>query len=172
LNLTTGTSSTPKCGKSGAPKKTWSARAIPVFCRRYALKSCDATRDWGHAKDYVRMQWMMLQQDTPQDFVIATGVQHSVRDFIEWTARELGMPLRWEGSGVDTVGYSGTQALVRIDPRYFRPTEVETLLGEPSKAKRELGWVPEITAQQMCSEMVAHDLADVKKHALLKTLGY
>ncbi|NBW25936.1 MAG: GDP-mannose 4,6-dehydratase, partial [Betaproteobacteria bacterium] len=136
------------------------------------MGNIDALRDWGHAKDYVRMQWMMLQQDKPQDFVIATGVQHSVRDFIEWTARELGMPLRWKGSGVDTVGYSGAQAVVRIDPRYFRPTEVETLLGDPSKAKRELGWVPEITAQQMCSEMVAHDLAAAKQHALLKKHGY
>ena len=145
---------------------------------REGLEDClymgniDALRDWGHAKDYVRMQWMMLQQDTPQDFVIATGVQHTVREFIEWTARELDMPLRWEGSGVDTVGYSGKQAVVRIDPRYFRPTEVETLLGDPSKAKRELGWVPEITAQQMCSEMVAHDLAAAKQHALLKKHGY
>jgi GDPmannose 4,6-dehydratase len=145
---------------------------------REGLEDClymgniDALRDWGHAKDYVRMQWMMLQQDKPQDFVIATGVQYSVRDFIEWTARELGMPLRWEGSGVDIVGYSGAQAVVRIDPRYFRPTEVETLLGDPSKAKRELGWVPEITAQQMCAEMVAHDLAAAKQHALLKKHGY
>ena len=145
---------------------------------REGLEDClymgniDALRDWGHAKDYVRMQWMMLQQDTPQDFVIATGVQYSVRDFIEWTARELGMPLRWEGSGVDTVGYNGAQAVVRIDPRYFRPTEVETLLGDPGKAKRELGWVPEITAQQMCAEMVAHDLAAAKQHALLKKHGY
>ena len=136
------------------------------------MGNIDALRDWGHAKDYVRMQWMMLQQDTPQDFVIATGVQYSVRDFIEWTAHELGMPLRWEGSGVDTVGYSGAQAVVRIDPRYFRPTEVETLLGDPGKAKRKLGWVPEITAQQMCAEMVAHDLAAAKQHALLKKHGY
>ena len=145
---------------------------------REGLEDClymgniDALRDWGHAKDYVRMQWMMLQQDTPQDFVIATGVQYSVRDFIEWTAHELGMPLRWEGSGVDTVGYRGAQAVVRIDQRYFRPTEVETLLGDPGKAKRELGWVPEITAQQMCGEMVAHDLAAAKQHALLKKHGY
>ena len=142
------------------------------------LESClymgniDALRDWGHAKDYVRMQWMMLQQDSPEDFVIATGVQYSVRQFIEWTAGELGMPLRWEGTGVDEVGYWNDQAIVKIDPRYFRPTEVETLLGDPSKAKQKLGWVPEITAQQMCAEMVAHDLAQAKQHALLKQHGY
>ena len=171
------------------------------------LESClymgniDALRDWGHAKDYVRMQWMMLQQDKPDDFVIATGVQYSVRQFIEWTASALGMQLRWEGTGVDEVGYwlnppradanrgsdfsppkstevDPTQAkptevpVVRIDPRYFRPTEVETLLGDPSKAKQKLGWVPEITAQDMCAEMVAHDLAQAKQHALLKQHGY
>ncbi|MGV8934010.1 MAG: GDP-mannose 4,6-dehydratase, partial [Gallionellaceae bacterium] len=116
--------------------------------------------------------WMMLQQDQPDDFVIATGVQYSVRQFIEWSASELGMPLRWEGAGVNEVGYWGERAVVKIDPRYFRPTEVETLLGDPSKAKQKLGWVPEITAQKMCSEMVAHDLALAKQHALLKSHGY
>jgi GDPmannose 4,6-dehydratase len=148
------------------------------------LESClymgniDALRDWGHAKDYVRMQWLMLQQDKPEDFVIATGVQYTVRQFIEWTANELCMPLRWEGSGVDEVAYAklpGTTtdiAVVRIDPRYFRPTEVETLLGDPSKAKQKLGWVPEITVREMCKEMVAVDLADAKKHALLRKHGY
>ncbi|MDP2769487.1 MAG: GDP-mannose 4,6-dehydratase [Giesbergeria sp.] len=154
------------------------------------LESClymgniDALRDWGHAKDYVRMQWMMLQQDHPEDFVIATGVQYTVRQFIEWTAKALGMQMRWEGTGVNEVGYWTPSALstrpsalssepvVRIDPRYFRPTEVETLLGDPSKAKQKLGWVPEITAQEMCQEMVAHDLAEAKKHALLKHHGY
>ena len=142
------------------------------------LESClymgniDALRDWGHAKDYVRMQWMMLQQDKPDDFVIATGKQYSVRQFIEWTATELGMLMRWEGKGVNEVGYSGGKAIVRIDPRYFRPTEVETLLGDPTKAKQKLGWVPEITAQEMCAEMVAHDLAQSKQHALLKQHGY
>ena len=164
------------------------------------LESClymgniDALRDWGHAKDYVRMQWMMLQQDSAEDFVIATGVQYSVRQFIEWTANALGMQLRWEGEGVNEVGYakvpviasekspviasearqsmSQEVAIVKIDPRYFRPTEVETLLGDPSKAKQKLGWVPEITAQEMCAEMVAHDLAQAKQHALLKKHGY
>jgi GDPmannose 4,6-dehydratase len=145
----------------------------------------DALRDWGHAKDYVRMQWMMLQQDTAEDFVIATGKQYSVRQFIEWTAKELGMQIRWEGEGVNEVGYSVIAseaqqstpsspevAVIRIDPRYFRPTEVETLLGDPVKAKQKLGWVPEITAQEMCAEMVAHDLAQAKQHALLKANGY
>ncbi|MBP6007906.1 MAG: GDP-mannose 4,6-dehydratase [Rhodoferax sp.] len=136
------------------------------------MGNIDALRDWGHAKDYVRMQWMMLQQDQPDDFVIATGVQYSVRQFIEWTATALGMPIRWEGEGVNEVGYWNAKPIVRIDPRYFRPTEVETLLGDPSKAKEKLGWVPEITAQKMCAEMVAHDLAEAKKHALLKKNGY
>jgi GDPmannose 4,6-dehydratase len=150
------------------------------------MGNIDALRDWGHAKDYVRMQWMMLQQDRAEDFVIATGVQYSVRQFINWTAQALGMQLRWEGEGVNEVAYAviasearqsipfcpGEQPIVRIDPRYFRPTEVETLLGDPTKAKQKLGWVPEITAQEMCVEMVAHDLAQAKQHALLKQHGY
>jgi len=152
------------------------------------MGNIDALRDWGHAKDYVRMQWMMLQQDQPEDFVIATGVQYSVRQFINWSAEALGMQLRWEGEGVNEVGYwlnpnptviasearqsMTPRPIVRIDPRYFRPTEVETLLGDPSKAKQKLGWVPEITAQEMCKEMVAHDLAQAKQHALLKANGY
>jgi GDPmannose 4,6-dehydratase len=135
------------------------------------------------------MQWMMLQQAQPEDFVIATGVQYSVRQFIEWTAQALGMQIRWEGTGVDEIGYAiiprpdviareAQQStppeipIIRIDPRYFRPTEVETLLGDPTKAKERLGWVPEITAQEMCAEMVAFDLAQAKKHALLKRHGY
>ena len=148
------------------------------------MGNMDALRDWGHAKDYVRMQWMMLQQDKPQDFVIATGVQYSVREFITWTAAALGITVRFEGSGVDeqavVANISGDSApalkvgdvVVKVDPRYFRPTEVETLLGDPSKAKKDLGWVPEITAQEMCAEMVASDLAEAKKHALLKKHGY
>ena len=136
------------------------------------MGNLDALRDWGHAKDYVRMQWMMLQQDHAEDFVIATGEQYSVRQFIEWTATELGMPLRWQGSGVDEVGYSGDKAIVRIDPCYFRPTEVETLLGDPSKAKQKLGWVPEITAQEMCKEMVVADLSEAKRMSLLKQHGF
>lgn len=136
------------------------------------MGNIDALRDWGHAKDYVRMQWMMLQQDTAEDFVIATGVQYSVRQFIEWTAAELGMQIRWEGEGVNEVGYADGKAIIRIDPLYFRPTEVETLLGDPTKAKEKLGWVPEITLDQLVQEMVASDLADAKKHALLKYHSY
>ena len=136
------------------------------------MGNIDALRDWGHAKDYVRMQWMMLQQDQAEDFVIATGVQYSVRQFIEKTAAALGMQLRWEGQGVDEVGYWNDKPIIKIDPRYFRPTEVETLLGDPSKAKEKLGWVPEITLDEMVAEMVATDLADAKKQALLKQHGY
>lgn len=148
------------------------------------MGNMDALRDWGHAKDYVRMQWMMLQQERPEDFVIATGVQYSVRQFIEWSAAELGIKLRFEGQGVDEVAIIDSiagdkapalkpgQIIVRIDPRYFRPTEVETLLGDPSKAKAKLGWTPEITVQQMCAEMVAADLQAAKQHALLKANGF
>ena len=136
------------------------------------MGNIDAMRDWGHAKDYVRVQWLMLQQEQAEDFVIATGVQHSVRQFIEWSAAELGMRLRWQGQGVDEVGYWNDKPIVKIDPRYFRPAEVESLLGDPSKAKQKLGWKPEITAQEMCREMVASDLAQAKRHALLKVNGY
>jgi GDPmannose 4,6-dehydratase len=148
------------------------------------MGNIDALRDWGHAKDYVRMQWLMLQQEQPEDFVIATGVQYSVRQFINWTAEALGMELLWEGEGVAEVAYwtNGPQTsslastsrmpVVRIDPRYFRPTEVETLLGDPRKAQEKLGWIPEITVQQMCEEMVTSDLAEAKRHALLKQHGY
>ena len=154
------------------------------------LESClymgnmDALRDWGHAKDYVRMQWMMLQQEQPEDFVIATGVQYSVRQFIEWSATELGITLQFEGQGTDehavVAAISGDKApalkvgdvVVRVDPRYFRPAEVETLLGDPSKAKQKLGWVPEITVQEMCAEMVAEDLKAAQRHALLRAHGH
>jgi len=136
------------------------------------MGNLDALRDWGHAKDYVRMQWLMLQQQEAEDFVIATGVQYSVRQFIEWAAAELGMHIEWKGSGVDEVGVVNGKAIVRIDPRYFRPTEVETLLGDPSKAKNKLGWVPEISAQTMCKEMVAVDLLEAKRLSLLKKHGY
>lgn len=136
------------------------------------IGNMDALRDWGHAKDYVRMQWLMLQQQAPEDFVIATGVQYSVRQFIEKTAAALGMRLRWEGKGGDEVGYWDDKPIVRVDPRYFRPTEVETLLGDPTKAKEKLGWTPEISLDEMIQEMVAADLADAQKHALLKQHGY
>ncbi|MBC3362646.1 GDP-mannose 4,6-dehydratase [Pseudomonas sp. SWRI154] len=148
------------------------------------LGNMDALRDWGHAKDYVRMQWMMLQQEHPEDYVIATGVQYSVRDFVRWSAAELGVTLRFEGEGVEERAMveriDGNLApalkigdvIVRVDPRYFRPTEVETLLGDPSKAKKDLGWVPEITVQEMCAEMVREDLKAAQRHALLKQHGH
>jgi GDPmannose 4,6-dehydratase len=148
------------------------------------LGNIDALRDWGHAKDYVRMQWMMLQQDQPEDFVIASGVQYSVREFIEWTAAELGITLAFTGQGVEERGevkaIVGDKApglkvgdvVVQIDPRYFRPAEVETLLGDPTKARIKLGWVPEITAQQMCIEMVAEDLKIAQRTAFLKAHGH
>ena len=148
------------------------------------MGNMDALRDWGHAKDYVRMQWMMLQQEQPDDFVIATGVQYSVREFITWSAAELGITLKFEGQGVDEVAIveriEGDKApalnagdvIVRVDPRYFRPAEVETLLGDPSKAKQKLGWVPEITVQEMCAEMVSEDLKVAQRHALLKQHGH
>jgi len=148
------------------------------------MGNLDALRDWGHAKDYVRMQWLMLQQDEPLDFVIATGVQYSVRQFIKWSAYELGVELKFEGVGAEEVAIvekiTGDSApalkvgdtIVRVDPRYFRPAEVETLLGNPQKAKQILGWEPEITVQEMCAEMVAADLKDAKRHALLRKYGY
>ena len=144
----------------------------------------DALRDWGHAKDYVRMQWMMLQQETPDDFVIATGKQISVREFVSLSAKEAGIELEFTGEGLDEVGTvksitgDNAQALsvgdviVKVDPRYFRPAEVETLLGDPTKAKEKLGWVPQITVEEMCAEMVANDLDKAKQHALLRAHGH
>jgi GDPmannose 4,6-dehydratase len=147
------------------------------------MGNIDALRDWGHAKDYVRMQWMMLQQDAPQDFVIATGQQYSVREFITWAAAECGIALRFEGAGLDERGIveaiSGDNAhgvqvgdtIVRIDPRYFRPTEVDALLGDPAKAARELGWTPEITTREMCAEMVTEDLKAARQQAFIQAHG-
>jgi GDPmannose 4,6-dehydratase len=148
------------------------------------MGNIDALRDWGHAKDYVRMQWLMLQQDVAEDFVVATGLQFSVRQFIVWSAEELGISLTFAGVGVGETatvasirgvkapGVKVGDVVLRIDSRYFRPTEVETLLGDPSKAKAKLGWVPEITVQQMCAEMVAADLEEARKVALLKRHGF
>lgn len=148
------------------------------------LGNMDALRDWGHAKDYVRMQWMMLQQDQAEDFVIATGKQISVRDFVKLSARELGIELKFEGEGesefatVTAITSDKAPALsvgdrvVAVDPRYFRPAEVETLLGDPTKAKEKLGWEPEITVEEMCAEMVAEDLKTAQRHAFLKAHGY
>ncbi|WP_246045424.1 GDP-mannose 4,6-dehydratase [Rubellimicrobium roseum] len=147
------------------------------------MGNIDSLRDWGHAKDYVRMQWMMLQQDEPEDFVIATGKQYSVREFITWAARDLGMTLKFMGTGVNEVAAVDSvegglapmvkegQIIMRIDPRYFRPAEVDTLLGNPAKAKQKLGWTPEITAREMCREMVAADHVAARRQALLRSHG-
>lgn len=148
------------------------------------LGNMNALRDWGHAKDYVKMQWMMLQQDKPEDYVIATGKQYSVRQFVEFSAKSLGIKMRFEGEGVGEIGIvdevdtqkaPGLKAgdvIVKVDPRYFRPAEVETLLGDPEKAKNNLGWVPETSLEEMIEEMVEHDLESAKKHALLVSHGY
>lgn len=137
------------------------------------LGNLDAKRDWGHAKDYVRMQWMMLQQDEPEDFVIATGVQYSVRDFVNAAAKEIGIEVSWKGSGVDEKGYNADgKCIVAVDPRYFRPSEVETLLGDPTKAKEKLGWVPEITFDELVTEMMREDLKDAERDELVKNHGY
>ncbi len=148
------------------------------------MGNIDSLRDWGHARDYVQMQWLMLQQESPEDFVIATGKQYSVRQFIEWSAQELGITLEFNGEGLDETAIvshiEGDDApalkvgdvIMRINPRYFRPAEVDALLGDPSKARQKLGWQPEQTAQDMCAEMVAEDLATAKRHALLKEHGY
>jgi GDPmannose 4,6-dehydratase len=176
----------PRRGETFVTRKI--TRGLANIC--YGLEDClymgnlNAMRDWGHAKDYVRMQWMMLQQDIPDDYVIATGVQYSIRDFIIWSAKELGITLKFSGEGVDekviVEKIEGNMApainvgdvIVKIDPRYFRPTEVESLLGDPSKARNDLGWVPEITAEEMCKEMVKDDLVSAQKNALLIKNGY
>lgn len=137
------------------------------------LGNLNAKRDWGHAKDYVEMQWLMLQQEKPEDFVIATGVQYSVREFINAAAKELGMQIRWEGEGVDEKGYDTFgKCVVAVDPRYFRPTEVETLLGDPAKAKEKLGWTPKITFEELVAEMVREDLKSAERDELIKQHGY
>ncbi|HUV70472.1 MAG TPA: GDP-mannose 4,6-dehydratase [Terracidiphilus sp.] len=137
------------------------------------LGNLDSLRDWGHARDYVEAQWMMLQQDKPQDFVIATGEQHSVREFVDLAAAELGMKLRWQGTGVDEHALDEQgRTIIRVDPRYFRPSEVETLLGDPAKARRELGWYPRTTFRQLVAEMVAEDLKIAKRNLLVQQHGY
>jgi GDPmannose 4,6-dehydratase len=148
------------------------------------LGNLDALRDWGHAKDFVRMQWMMLQQEQPEDFVIATGKQISVREFVRMSAEYAGITLEFSGEGVaelatviavtgdDAPGVKVGDVIVKVDTRYFRPAEVETLLGDPSKAKEKLGWIPEITVEEMCAEMMKHDLDKAKQHALLKKHGF
>ncbi|WP_163339678.1 GDP-mannose 4,6-dehydratase [Desulfopila sp. IMCC35008] len=149
------------------------------------LGNMDAKRDWGHAKDYVEMQWLMLQQDKPEDYVIATGEQHSVRDFVSIAAAELGIGLRWEGEGIKETGIVDTvtsdsgdvkvrpgDTIVRVDPRYFRPTEVETLLGDPAKARNQLGWTPQISFKQLVEEMVQTDLEEARRDALCQREGF
>lgn len=148
------------------------------------LGNLNSLRDWGHARDYVRLQWMMLQQDAPEDFVIATGVQYSVREFVEWSASELGITLRFEGEGLNEIGIVDSvvgdlspavrpgDVIVRVDPRYFRPAEVDTLLGDSTRARLKLGWLPEISVREMCAEMVASDLMIAQKTALLKSHGF
>ncbi len=138
------------------------------------LGNMDSLRDWGHAKDYVEMQWLMLQQDKPEDFVIATGVQYSVRDFVNAAAKELGIEMRWEGKGVDEKGYNVAtgKCIVQVDPRYFRPTEVETLLGDPTKAREKLGWTPKTTFQELVAEMVREDLKSAERDELVKKHGF
>lgn len=176
----------PRRGETFVTRKI--TRAIANVAQ--GLESClylgnmDALRDWGHARDYVKMQWMMLQQDTPDDYVIATGKQYSVRQFVEYSAKELGISIEWQGEGVEERGVvsavTGESApsvsvgdvIVAVDPKYFRPAEVETLLGDPSKAKAELGWEPETPFETLVAEMVAHDLEVAKKHALLQSHGF
>ena len=136
------------------------------------LGNLNALRDWGHARDYVEMQWLMLQQDSPADFVISSGVQHSVRDFVNIASRELGLDIRWEGEGVNEIGRLNGQPVVRVDPRYFRPAEVESLLGDATKARVKLGWTPKITFQQLVSEMVREDLKAAERDELVRRHGY
>jgi len=146
------------------------------------LGNLDAKRDWGHARDYVEMQWLMLQQEQPEDFAIATGEQHSVRDFVDAAAKELGMEILWEGEGVEEKGYwqnihntshiTPNTPIVEVDNRYFRPTEVETLLGDPTNAKEKLGWTPRTTFDELVAEMVREDLKEAERDELIKTHGY
>ena len=137
------------------------------------LGNLNSTRDWGHAKDYVEIQWLMLQQEQPEDFVIATGKQYSVREFVEAAATELGIRVTWKGTGVDERGYDQAgKCIVAVDPRYFRPTEVETLLGDATKAREKLGWVPKITFNELVAEMVREDLRSAERDELVKAHGH
>ena len=181
----------PVRGETFVTRKITRALARIKLCLQDCLYlgNLDAKRDWGHAKDYVEMQWLMLQQEKPEDFVIATGVQYSVRDFVNAAARELGMSIRGEGKGVDEKGFlirsstfkgevgrvmgaEGERCIVAVDPRYFRPTEVETLLGDASKARNKLGWTPKITFEELVSEMVREDLKSAERDELVKKHGY
>lgn len=165
----------PKRGETFVTRKITRALArIKLGLQeRLYLGNMDAKRDWGHARDYVEMQWLMLQQDQPEDFVIATGVQYSVREFVDIAAKELGMQVRWEGEGVDEKGYDANgKCIIAVDPRYFRPTEVETLLGDPSKAKEKLGWTPRTGFAELVQEMVREDLRIAERDELTKQHGF
>lgn len=138
------------------------------------LGNLDAKRDWWHAKDYVEAMWLILQQDTPEDFVIATGVTNTVRDFVNWSFEEIGVEIEWKGTGVDEKWYNKKtgQCIVEVDSKYFRPAEVDFLLGDPSKSRNQLGWIPKYTVREMCREMVASDILKFKKQEILKKHGY
>lgn len=165
----------PKRGETFVTRKITRALArikLGLQDRLY-LGNLDAKRDWGHARDYVEMQWLMLQQDQPDDFVIATGIQYSVREFVDIAAKELGIQVRWEGQGVNEKGYdTNGKCIVAVDPRYFRPTEVETLLGDPSKAKEKLGWTPRTSFAELVQEMVREDLRIAERDELTKQHGF
>lgn len=165
----------PKRGETFVTRKITRALArikLGLQDRLY-LGNLDAKRDWGHARDYVEMQWLMLQQDQPDDFVIATGIQYSVREFVDIAAKELGIQVRWQGEGVNEKGYdTNDKCIVAVDPRYFRPTEVETLLGDPSKAKEKLGWTPRTSFAELVQEMVREDLRIAERDELTKQHGF
>ena len=150
------------------------ARISKGLQKKLYIGNLDARRDWGHARDYVEMQWLMLQQDQPDDYVISTGVQHSVREFIELAAKAVGISIRWEGQGLDEKGIDANSGnkLICIDPRYFRPTEVDTLLGDSTKARRQLGWEPKTTFSELVKEMVATDLLEAEKDSLCLQEGF
>jgi GDPmannose 4,6-dehydratase len=171
----------PIRGETFVTRKITRALARIKLClqERLYLGNLSARRDWGHARDYVEMQWLMLQQDQPEDFVIATGVQYSVRDFVEAAGAEIGISIRWEGEGVNEKGYwqdadgqGGQRLIVEVDPRYFRPTEVETLLGDASKARERLGWTPRTSFQKLVAEMMKSDLESAERDELVKGHGY
>jgi len=165
----------PRRGETFVTRKVTraAARIATGLQKKLYLGNLDSLRDWGHARDYVRAMHLMLQHDVADDFVIATGEQHSVRELVELSFSEVGIPIRWEGKGVEEVGTNGDgEVLVEIDPRYFRPTEVDTLIGDPAKARAQLGWAPEVTFHELIREMVAGDLDAAKRDAIVRREGY
>ena len=158
---------------SGGPLRT-AGRIAEGLQRDLVLGNLDARRDWGHARDYIEMQWLMLQQDEPDDFVIATGLQYSVRDFVEATASALDMSIRWEGKGTDEKGIDAASGkpVVAVDPRYFRPTEVDTLLGNPAKARAKLGWEPKTTFKELVREMAEEDYQLAQRDDMVQKAGF